>query len=206
MEHAPPRKTQTRTELSTRLLLEASADLIVEKGWERTTLAAIGRRAGYSHGLVTQRFGSKDGLLHALLDRMTTQWATNELAPRMPEEAGLPSIRMFLAEVRDSAVRDPRTLRALYALMFEGLRIDAIRSDLTKTHAQLRDAFARALAADAGAVDTGVDPALTAAAIVASLRGAAYQWMLDESFPFAEVLTVMIDDIGRPTQTRRSIS
>jgi AcrR family transcriptional regulator len=206
MEHAPPRKTQTRTELSTRLLLEASADLIVEKGWERTTLAAIGRRAGYSHGLVTQRFGSKDGLLHALLDRMTTQWATNELAPRMPEEAGLPSIRMFLAEVRDSAVRDPRTLRALYALMFEGLRIDAIRSDLTKTHAQLRDAFARALAADAGAVDTGVDPALAAAAIVASLRGAAYQWMLDESFPFAEVLTVMIDDIGRPTQTTGSDS
>jgi AcrR family transcriptional regulator len=189
------RKGQSRTELSTRLLLEATADLVVENGWERTTLGAIGRRAGYSHGLVTQRFGSKDGLLHALLDRMTTQWATTELAPRMPAERGVESVCLFLSEVRASAVRDPRSLRALYALMFEGLRIDAIRDDLHKTHVQLRSALAEAFAAQEGRGAGSTDPQIAAARVVAVLRGAAYQWMLDETFPFVDVLSATIDDL-----------
>jgi len=34
------------------------------------TLAAVGERAGYSRGLATARFGSKDELLRALVERI----------------------------------------------------------------------------------------------------------------------------------------
>jgi AcrR family transcriptional regulator len=45
--------TQTqRVELSARKLVEAAASLIVEKGWEATTAAEIGRRAGYIRGML----------------------------------------------------------------------------------------------------------------------------------------------------------
>jgi AcrR family transcriptional regulator len=43
--------------VSTRRLIQAAAELLTERGYERTTLAAIGERAGYSAGLVTGRFG-----------------------------------------------------------------------------------------------------------------------------------------------------
>ncbi|NED66773.1 helix-turn-helix transcriptional regulator, partial [Streptomyces sp. SID10244] len=35
-----------RVEVSNRRMVEAAAELIVEKGWEATTAAEIGRRAG----------------------------------------------------------------------------------------------------------------------------------------------------------------
>lgn len=202
MYEPPTRRKQARTELSTRLLLEATADLIVENGWERTTLNAIARRAGYSHGLVTQRFGSKEGLLHALLERMTTEWATNELVPKLPANAGPESIRLFLLEVRDSAVHKPRMLRALYALMFEGLRISAIREDLIKTHEKLRDAFAQAFS-NVELPGFLPSPQIAAASVVSALRGAAYQWMLDESFPFADVLSVIVENLPHYPLTPR---
>ena len=56
-----------RVELSNRRLLHAAAELIVEKGWEATTAAEIGRRAGYSRAMVHARYGSKDAILEAFL-------------------------------------------------------------------------------------------------------------------------------------------
>ena len=51
--------------MSSRRLVEAAAALIVEKGWEATTAAEIGRRAGYSRAMVHARYGSKDAILDA---------------------------------------------------------------------------------------------------------------------------------------------
>ena len=48
-----------RSDLSTSELLRAAARLIAEKGYGRTSLVEIATEAGYSHGLVTIRFGSK---------------------------------------------------------------------------------------------------------------------------------------------------
>src|SRR5690606_37191431 len=65
---------QDRSVLSTRQLLEAAGALIAERGYENTSIAAIGERAGYSRGLVTARFGTKQNLLNVLLDRITFDW------------------------------------------------------------------------------------------------------------------------------------
>ena len=61
----------TRTQVERRAeaerkLLEAAAELIAERGVRAVTLAAVGERAGYSRGLVTHHFGSRQGLLDAL--------------------------------------------------------------------------------------------------------------------------------------------
>ena len=60
-----------RVEQSSRRLLQAAAELIVEKGWEATTAAEIGRRAGYSRAMVHARYGSKDAILEAIFSRCT---------------------------------------------------------------------------------------------------------------------------------------
>jgi AcrR family transcriptional regulator len=62
-----PRRTQAeRTATSAERLRRALAELIAEQGYERTTAAQIGERAGYSRAMVRERYGSKDALLAAL--------------------------------------------------------------------------------------------------------------------------------------------
>src|SRR3978361_2083635 len=83
---------QARAELSTTRLLEAAAELIRDRGYEGTTLAAIGERAGYSHGLATRRFGSKEGLLGVLLDRLVMDGREHELRDAIGDLVGAGAI------------------------------------------------------------------------------------------------------------------
>jgi AcrR family transcriptional regulator len=47
-------------------LLEATMEIIALRGARAVTLAAVGEAAGYSRGIVTHQFGSRQGLLDAL--------------------------------------------------------------------------------------------------------------------------------------------
>lgn len=67
------RSTRTQAERrdqSQRRLLEAAAALIQERGMAAATFENIGARAGYSRGLATRHFGSKQGLIEALIARL----------------------------------------------------------------------------------------------------------------------------------------
>ena len=72
---AKPRRTQAeRSAESDRRMLRAALKLIGERGYRGTSLAAIGEEAGYSRGLVNERFGSKSGLLWVLVKHMLRAW------------------------------------------------------------------------------------------------------------------------------------
>jgi AcrR family transcriptional regulator len=65
---SPGRLTQAeRRDRSERELLEATMRVVSEQGVSAATFESIAKEAGYSRGLVTQRFGSKDGLIRALI-------------------------------------------------------------------------------------------------------------------------------------------
>ena len=55
-------------------MLDAAIELVLENGTEKTTLAMIGEKAGYSRGLATYRFGSKAGLFDALCKAIGRNW------------------------------------------------------------------------------------------------------------------------------------
>ena len=63
-----------RSAISDRAMLEAAIELVLEHGTEKTTLAMIGEKAGYSRGLATYRFGSKAGLFDALCKSIGRNW------------------------------------------------------------------------------------------------------------------------------------
>ncbi|MFF0816409.1 helix-turn-helix domain-containing protein [Rhodococcus sp. NPDC003318] len=50
------------------LLLDAAALLVTERGVDAVTMEAVATRAGVGKGTVFRRFGSRSGLMHALLD------------------------------------------------------------------------------------------------------------------------------------------
>lgn len=189
---------QARSALSTRRLLDAAAELIAEKGLNNTTLAMIGERAGYSHGLVTRRFGSKDGLLMALVDRMTIGWFETYVNPEIDKANGLEALRIRVRTIRRGWEISIRRMRALYTLMFEGAMqpIPALRD-----HMQHLQNFALAATADAvrrgvkdGSLRADLDPEATARFITSALRGVAYHAMI---VPERDDVLEAMDDVMR---------
>jgi AcrR family transcriptional regulator len=63
-----PRRTQAqRREESDGRLLAAAAEIIAEEGYLAATLERVGERAGFSRGLAGRKYGSKDGLIEAVI-------------------------------------------------------------------------------------------------------------------------------------------
>ncbi|HWH11231.1 MAG TPA: TetR family transcriptional regulator [Solirubrobacteraceae bacterium] len=58
---------------SRRAILDAAEALFAEQGFDRTSLQAIGRRAGVSAALPAYFFGGKEGLYRAAMDRLLAE-------------------------------------------------------------------------------------------------------------------------------------
>lgn len=135
----PNRRTQAeRRAESERGLLGAAAALVAEEGVAAATLGRVGARAGYSRGLATQKFGSKQGLIEALIAHLHAELETSLSAARPDvlsgRDAVLAFVDLFLREFSDStetrayfmllagAVADASPLRAAFAASHERVR------------------------------------------------------------------------------------
>ncbi len=186
--------------LSTTRLVRAAAEMLVEVGYERMTLAAIGRRAGYSYGLVTQRFGSKEGLMWAVVESMVVDWTGRERLRAGTAGSWLSRIRPIIEGVRASAARDPVSLRALWAVMFEAVKPGTMLNErIQELHRNQRTNTARAIEVEvkAGRIPPDLAPEATAAVVIGALRGLAYQWLLDPSFDYDGALEALEAIIAR---------
>lgn len=75
---SPARKTRTQSRDARRTqLIEATIATIAERGYSRTTLTDVSRRAGLSHGLVLFYFETKDRLLAETLDFLSEEYRNN---------------------------------------------------------------------------------------------------------------------------------
>ena len=177
-----PRRTQAeRRAESERRLLQAAAELIVERGIEGTSLAEIGRVAGYSHGLVHQRFGSKDALI-ARLTKEASRLFTTTIISRIGSATGAPAMRI-VAETYLSLVQGPDPIARVHLLVWS----EAIANGSGDHHARagwdrvFRSSMASMIADGIaqGTVRPDVDPVPAAVVIVGLLRGVALQLILD---------------------------
>jgi AcrR family transcriptional regulator len=206
---APSRQAE-RTERSTEALLDAAAELIAEGGLEAMTFAAIGQRAGYSRGLVTARFGSRAGLVNALVRRTWGQFQVRRDAITQPGQPAIEGLMSLVVAIRQYAQEDPRNVRALFALMFEALGPDdALRERMMQFHQGMRDDIAQLVEAGRadGSVRSSIDPESTAVIFVALFRGLAYQWMLDPvSVDLAKAYDVIHRQVGDALASDRHLS
>ncbi|MFO1255969.1 MAG: TetR/AcrR family transcriptional regulator [Sphingomonadaceae bacterium] len=68
---SPSRRTQAQRRMeSDSRLLAAAAAIIAEEGYLAATLERVGERAGFSRGLASRKYGSKDGLIEAVIRRV----------------------------------------------------------------------------------------------------------------------------------------
>ncbi len=98
--------------------MAAAAELIVEKGWEATTAAEIGRRAGYSRTMVHARFGGKEAILEDFLQEYVGRLNPH---PR-PQATGMDQVLAHIDRIRDLYAHDPDVLRAMFVSSFEAMK------------------------------------------------------------------------------------
>lgn len=179
-----PRKRRTQSERvaeSDSRMLDAALRLIGERGYRGTSLAAIGEAAGYSRGLVHERFGSKSGLLWALVKHMLRVWKLESRARGLTGHTGIEALCDLLDNHR-RAIEEDRGIRTFYALMFEALGpLPDLLPEFRELHRRFRADIEKALrdGIDAGLIRKDVDPKAQAALLLAAQRGIAFQWLLD---------------------------
>ncbi len=189
-----------RVERSTKALLDAAASIIVESGYEGLSIGAVGERAGYSRGLVTARFGSKDGLVDALIDRATVQWQEQILIPSLEQTPGLGRITGTYRTMADQWDEDPAVMLCLWALLFNAIGTSGhLRRRCFEHHEATRLTVTRWLewGQSDGSVRSEVDPAGEATYELGVLRGISYQGFVDRSFDIGDALRSAADRAER---------
>jgi AcrR family transcriptional regulator len=190
-----PRTQAERTRDSERRLVRAALELIAERGIERTTLRAIGERAGTSRGLANYHFGSKEELLRKAVNELLRGWSRRVLEPAVVGRVGFDALRAALAQHRELLRRDP-DVRAYYTLVYAALGpMPELRGDLARAHAAQRRRVAGWIAAgiEVGEIRADADPVQQAGLYLGALRGIVYQWMIDpESIDLGQAYDTLI--------------
>src|SRR5436309_2070656 len=180
-EPATSRK-RDQSEQSRDRLIDAATRLFAERGYRDASVQAIGEAAGISRGSIFWHFGSKEGLLWAVVQRAFARWEADTLVPAVGDARGGEAIARALRAHRRFLTDEGDALRLLFVLMFEAL---GPRPELTGEFARLhRDLRALATpwlvqAAAEGEFRADVDPRTIVTLIIGTLGGIVYQYLLD---------------------------
>jgi len=176
-----PRRAARRTQAERRAhsensILRAAAELFAGQGYVDTTMEEIGVRAGFSAALVARKFGSKFGVVEALLARIREGTA----AAVGRDDDG--SIEHLLSRYVDLVASRESGPRALYVLMGEALGPLRERADLFAAHnravvAEFRERIARAQRE--GKASRDLDARALAVELLARIRGTTLLWLID---------------------------
>ena len=181
---APARRTQaTRRRDSDRRMLRAAARLFAERGVSGTSLADVGVAAGYSRGLPVERFGSKLGLIKALLDSMDA-WFQAHIARVLKDAKGMKAVRLRMEAHLASVDRDTISTAALYSVYTESLFVmSELQSHVAAVTGRWREGLAANLreARRAGEIGRRVDCEGEARFLLSAMRGLVIQYLLDRS-------------------------
>jgi AcrR family transcriptional regulator len=116
-----PRRTQAeRREASDRQMIRAAIELFAERGVSGTSLADIGERAGFSRGLPVWRFGSKVGLIQAVLESME-RWSAAKRTIALDGKRGLAALQTAVAHRIDMMHGNAAASSALYSIVIASL-------------------------------------------------------------------------------------
>lgn len=191
-DHTPTRRTQQeRREETERKVLSAATALIAVRGSRALTLAEVGAAAGYSRGIVTHHFGSKENLLRAVL-----RDAQTFVLPDAGDSAAAWLAALVRAYLENVDKRRP-SAGAFLQMWGEAIAADPV---LMPLYAEQDASFRRLLADQVragigdGSVRADADPEAMAVFLVGLLRGIALQLI---STPPADRFEAIVDEAER---------
>ena len=199
---------EERRERSESRMLAAAIELFGRQGSGRTTLVEIGKVAGYTHGLVGHRFGSKSGLVRRLIKNLQRDFARRQLSEITERRTGLEAL---LEVVRSSlnlmaeGTTSARVIRALTVLGGEALGpVPEILGDVIGLNRNFKAVLRKLVeqGIEAGEIRADVSPAEQATLIVGMLRGIEIQWCQDsDSIPLDAIIKEVITSLRKSLQS-----
>ncbi len=173
---------RARSERSSRRLLEAATELIAEQGYSATSIAQIAQKAGYSHGLVSQRFGSKSDLIRMLAREFQSYFAIDQLEPALMRRSGLDALIVMIETYLDAVAGSGTLGRAYYELFGESIvLVPEIHRTFVKADRNFRSLLMKTIraAVELGEIPDEVDVQALASVVLSVIRGTSMQWLLD---------------------------
>lgn len=184
------RRTQAeRSDASEQSLLTAAATVMEAEGFAAATFERIGEVAGYSRGLASQKFGSKDGVVRAVIEFVAARVQQDLAASIRSEPNPLEGILRYM-EIWLRGVETDPLLRSYFVMLSAAVanrmpiqtafqdRHNDVKNDLAGL---VRRGQAR------GLIDPIIDPEITALSIGCFQIGTAVQLLLDPQFDIAAV-------------------
>lgn len=178
------KRLQSRVIESDNKMVEQTIILLSEGGVSAVTLEAVGVNAGYSRGLVSRRYGSKEGLLIRVLN-ILKQWVDQNVEDITAERTGLDAINALVLALAHHINTELVHYRAYFWLWFYGLENHI---ELNQSVQQVQQFTLQQIltwlkqAQDAKQLSKHADLKLIADLILAPVVGLIHQWMLDSNF------------------------
>jgi len=174
-------KREAQRENAIDLMCQVAIQAIGKGGYAAMTLAEVGELAGYSRGLATHHFGSKAGLLTAILDRVLDKNG-DEFRKATEGKKGLTRLASIVDCTLHRCLQTPDEARAYLMLALEPTARWAavrVREQTAALRKEAEDAAQEAVALRE--LSPQLDPAEVASVTLSMARGYAYEWVADPS-------------------------
>lgn len=184
-----------------RTLIEATLELVAEKGVQGATVRGIADRAKVTQGLIRHYFSSKEELITAAFEHHMTQMTDLTFAPVADVKGSArDQLRVFVQSSLMPPVVDPRSI-ALWAGFLNKVQHDAqMKETHAKTYVQFRDRLEKLIRAALEEAGRETEPARLyqlATACNALIDGL---WMeggaLPEAFAPGELSQIGLTSVG----------
>jgi AcrR family transcriptional regulator len=189
------RRTQAdRRAESGRGLMQAAVSIVSQRGVGAATFEAIGAEAGYSRSLVTQRFGSKRGLIDAVIEHAASSFGPQRLAERAQSLSGLEGL-LLLLDTYLIELSTSRELRTYFMLLSSAVAdLSELRAAFAAEHERVKGHLAALV--DKGRADGSIRPdvdADAAALMIGSLQlGLSMQLLVDPAMDLDPIRRIAV--------------
>jgi AcrR family transcriptional regulator len=168
---ATEKGTDDASNPSAQRLLDAAMEMIAERGYDAMSVGGLSERAGVDKSAVYWHFGSKEKLLHAVLERIVKE-SVEETLSGITGETPLERLDQLILGMRDRHLRPRSHLRVLLVILLERCDVDA------HARALLRGYFENA----SGSIAAGIRASLPQLGDDASILGDLVAAMMQGAF------------------------
>lgn len=204
-----PRLTQNeRTAISDGRMLDVAMALVAERGTQNTTLKDVGEGAGYSRGLASNRFGSKDDLFSELVDIFNKRWKA-ETRAFIGTKTGLDAFSAAIEAAIHYVTDNSDYVRAMFILYYETVASSAVMKErLAEQHEAYRRDVEKYIrqGIESGTIKKTAVPQRVAIQYTSFFFGLVYQWLANPTeikfesalHDFRDAIVTLIGVDGKP--------
>ncbi|MGE6696556.1 TetR/AcrR family transcriptional regulator [Hyphomonas sp. NPDC076900] len=177
-------KQHERRQQSSDKLINACLELASEQGVSALTFDNIGLRAGYSRNLAFQKFGSKGGLLEAVINHLHEVMSERRRRQDLDSLPGLDALLLY-CDVHIAALDKTSEMKAYFILMSEAIAaMSDMREKFVGSHLRSATELMRIirLGREDGSIRKDVNVEMAARLIGTQLIGISSQYLIEPSF------------------------